>query len=254
MIGAGLDVLLIAALVSKPFRDLIRSGSIPAMYVTGLVAAALLSLGPVGRVFGHRFWYKAPFAWLMTLPGYDWARVPARFSSIEVLCLAVLAAYAVVRLWPNVTGVSVMATATIAALIVVDGWKTVPVVRVPAAASVALTADLVIELPTQGWAEDVRAMYRGMLSRPAGDEWLQRIRAAGLRAAAVRTPQALREIDRDLRDGRSVDALVWRAEPGAAEIDSGLRQMWPTATREETPEVIVYRQPRSPSAGSYERS
>ena len=42
VIGVGLDLLLITVLVSKPFRDLIRSGSIPALYSTGLIAAALL--------------------------------------------------------------------------------------------------------------------------------------------------------------------------------------------------------------------
>ncbi len=246
VIGAALDVLLIVALVSKPYRNLIRSGSIPAMYVMGFIAAALLSLGPVGRVFGHRFWYKAPFAWLMTLPGYDWARVPARFSSIEVLCLAVLAAFAVVRLWPK--GVPLLVTATIAALIIVDGWRVVPVVRVPAPSPAALSADLVIELPTQGWAEDVRAMYRGSFHRrpvmngysgfvPPQYAPLQ----AELRANCVKSIEALRA-------GRSVDAVVWREAPGASAIDSSLRQMWPTAAREEMTDVIVYRQPRSAPA------
>jgi hypothetical protein len=247
VIGVGLDLLLLTALASRTFRRLARSGSIPALYCVGLIAAALLSLGPVGRVLGHRFWYKPPFTWLMTLPGFDSVRVPARFSSIEILCLAVLAAYALIRLWPNVTRVSLPATAAIAFLIVVDGWTCVPVVRVPAPAPVPLTADLVIELPTQGWVEDVRAMYRGTFHRrpvmngysgfvPPHYVPLQ----ADLRRECVSLIEAV-------RNGHSVDALVWRAEPGADKIDAGLRRMWPDATREETADLVVYRQPRSPS-------
>ena len=248
VIGVGLDVLLIVVLASKPFRDLIRSGSIPALYVSGLIVSALLSLGPVGRVLGHRFWYKAPFAWLMTLPGYDWARVPARFSSIQVLCLAVLAAFAVIRLWPAVTRVSLVAMATIAALIVVDGWRKVPIARVPAAASIALTGDLVIELPTDGWVEDARAMYRGTFHRrPVMNGYSGFVPPHYVPLQADLRKDCVASIDA-VRNGRSVDALVWRAEPGAETIDAGLRQLWPDATREEMPDLIVYRQPRSPPA------
>ena len=248
VIGVGLDVLLITILVSKPFRDLIRSGSIPGLYLTGFIAAGALSLGPVGRVFGHRFWYKAPFAWLMTLPGYDWARVPARFSSVEVLCLSVLAAYAVIRLWPHTTRAALLATTAILALIVVDGWRLIPVVRVPAPVEVTLAADLVIELPTHGWQEDVRAMYRGIShGRPVMNGYSGFVPPHYVQLQLDLRKDCVKSIEA-VRGGRSVDALIWRAEPGAAEIDAELRRMWPAAAREETPALIVYRQPRSQPA------
>ncbi len=245
VIGVGLDLLLLTALASKSFRRLVRSGSIPALYSVGLVVAALLSLGPVGRVFGHRFWYKPPFAWLMTLPGYDAVRVPARFSSIEILCVVVLAAYALVRLFPNVTRVSVLATGALASLIVVDGWRSVPVNPVPAPAPVQLSADLVIELPTDGWVEDVRAMYRGMFHRrPVMNGYSGFVPPHYVPLQAELRNDCVKSID-VVRNGRSVDALVWRAEPGAATVDRELRKLWPGAAREETADLIVYRQPRS---------
>ena len=71
-----------------------------ALYATGAVIAWLFALGPIGHVFGHRFWYKAPFSWFMQWPGFDSVRVPARFMCVEILCLAVIAAFAFARLWP----------------------------------------------------------------------------------------------------------------------------------------------------------
>ena len=108
-----------------------RTGSLSALYGTGLIVTSVLALGPVGRIFGHRFWYKPPFAWLMQAPGFDSARVPALFSCVEIVCLAVLAAFAITRIWPAATRRSIMATLVIAAAIVLDGWAVVPVVTVP---------------------------------------------------------------------------------------------------------------------------
>jgi hypothetical protein len=242
--GIAIDLGIIAVLMSPRFETLVRSGSIGGLYATGLVATSILALGPVGRVLGHRFWYKAPFAWLMELPGFESARVPALFSSIQILCLAVLAALAVIRIWPVVTRWSVIATAGIAIAIVIDGWAIVPVAIVPPPLPVPVNADLVVELPTRGVFEDVAAMYRGMTHglpvvngysgwMPPHYAQLQR----DLRSNCVKSLESV-------RGGRSMDAVVWRYEPGAAQIDAGLRQMWPGSSREEMADVIVYRQPR----------
>jgi hypothetical protein len=246
-IGVGLDFAILAALLSSRFAAMVRSGSIGGLYATGALAASLFALGPVGRVLGHRFWYKAPFSWLMTMPGFDAVRVPALFGSVQVLCLAVIAAVAVVRLFRAPTPRALAAVAVLSFAIVLDGWATVSLVPVPGPVPVALDADLVVELPTRGWQEDAAAMYRGITHRrpvvngysgyaPPHYEQLQR----ELRNNCV---ESLDEV----RGGRSLDVVVWRNDPDAGNIDAAVRAQWGDERREETPEVVVYRVPRSAS-------
>jgi hypothetical protein len=247
VISVGIYLATIAVLASKRFRSLVQSASIPALYATALVAAIALSLGPVGRVFGHRFWYKPPYALLMGLPGFDAARVPARFTAIEVICLAVLAAFAITRLWPTVTRASIAATAIIASLIVVDGWARVPVVEVPAPPPATLAADMVIELPAYGWVENVQAMYRGMFhGRPVVNGYSGYVPPDFARLQRDLFKDCVKNLD-GYRAGRSIEAIVWKDKPGTAVTDAQLREMWPAAIREETRLAIVYRQPRSSS-------
>ena len=96
--------------------------------------------------------------------------------------------------------------------------------------------------------EDVAAMYRGMShARPVMNgysgwmppHYLQL--QLDLRNDCVTSLEAV-------RDGRSIDAVIWRSDPSAAAIDAALGQLWTTASREESADVIVYRQPRIPSA------
>ena len=248
MFGIALDLGILAALLSARFLNLLRTGSLSGLYGTGLIVTSVLALGPVGRVFGHRFWYKPPYAWLMQAPGFDSARVPALFSCVQIVCLAVIAAFAITRIWPVSTRRSLMATVLIAAAIVLDGWMAVPVVTVPPALAAEVHADLVIELPTRGVMEDVAAMYRGIShARPVMNgysgwmppHYLQLQK--DLRNNCVKSLEAV-------RDGRSVDAVIWRSDPSATAIDLALGQLWSNATREERADVIVYRQPRSPSS------
>jgi hypothetical protein len=246
--GVAIDLAILATVFSARFTALIRAGSIMALYVTGAVVAAVLALGPVARVFGHRFWYKPPYSWLMELPGFDAARVPPRFALVEVLCLAVVAAFAITKLWPAATRASLAATMAIAAAIVLDGWAMVPIVSVPRSMPVPVQADLVVELPTRGWQEDVAAMYRGMShGRPVVNGYsgfmpphylpLQR----DLRNDCVQSLESV-------RGGRSIDAVIWKADVSAVAVDRGIQALWPDAMREETADVIVYRQPRAATA------
>ena len=93
-VGLAMNLLVVATMLTPRFTALVRSGSLPGLYATGAILAAALALGPVGRVAGERVWYRPPFAWLMSLPGFDSTRVLALFSALTVLCLAVLAAFA----------------------------------------------------------------------------------------------------------------------------------------------------------------
>ena len=139
------------------------------------------------------------------------------------------------------------AAAGLSLAIVLDGWAVVPFVPVPRPVPVTLDADLVIELPTRGWVEDAAAMYRGIShKRPVVNGYSGYFPPHYVQLQRDLQNRCIASLDQ-LRGGRSLDAVIWRADPEAAEMDDALGQLWGRAIREETAEVVVYRVPRSAS-------
>ena len=97
----------------------VRRRSALAFYVLAACATWLFALGPEAELFGHRALERAPYDWLMALPGFDGLRVPARFWMMTLLCLSALAAFAVARLQGPSRRILV---AVIAAGLLLDGW------------------------------------------------------------------------------------------------------------------------------------
>jgi len=149
---------------SRPFVAAFRARSVFAFY--GLAAGAmwLLALGPQGRLLGQPVLYKAPYAWLMLLPGFhDSFRAPARFALLAVLALSVAAALAMSRLgarWrprPRM----ILAAAIVAAILAESWIYPFPVVSAPAPLEIpaGVTASaVVLELPA-GVYEDALATF-----------------------------------------------------------------------------------------------
>lgn len=98
-----------------------RARSAIAFYVLAAILMFLLALGPSPTAFGVPFLYRAPYGWLMELPGFESLRAPARFAMPAALMLAVAAGLAWDRLRPRV-GRTRLATAALAAFIVAEGW------------------------------------------------------------------------------------------------------------------------------------
>ena len=67
-------------------------------YVLAMLLMYILSMGPEPRFLGTPFMYRAPYSWLMRLPGFDAIRAPARFAMLAVLCLSVAAGLSFARL------------------------------------------------------------------------------------------------------------------------------------------------------------
>ena len=113
VISIGLYLGLIARAWSRrQFRALVRSASMPTLYAIGLVAAAALSRGTRGPRVRPSLLVQAA----VPVPDDSCPALMPRacrrlFSSIEILCLAVLAAFAITRLWPAVTRASLVAIA-----------------------------------------------------------------------------------------------------------------------------------------------
>jgi hypothetical protein len=123
---------------------------------------ALLSLGPEAQAAGFRFWYRAPYAWLMAVPGWDGIRVPARFWMVTMLCLAVLLAFAVSRLaarWPaRRTAIVASALAIIVADIAI---RPIPLVDPPLSADLTREPPqaVVARVPVTALASDTAAIF-----------------------------------------------------------------------------------------------
>lgn len=142
-----------------------RRQSLLTFFVLATVAMWVLALGPTARLFGERVLYKAPYAWLMALPGFaDAFRAPARFAMLAALTLAVAAALALSRLTAGLSPrARVGVVGLVAAGAVADGWlDRLPLPPPPPALAAIATLprdEVVMELPL-GTFEDLSAMYR----------------------------------------------------------------------------------------------
>ena len=121
-LSLGFVCLLIAGGMHPSVRTAWRRRSAMTFYALAALAMWLFSLGPEPTLMDRPIIYKAPYAWLMMLPGVEGVRVPARFWMLAVLCLAIAAALALRQLtarWPRFArAIPVIACVGILA----DGW------------------------------------------------------------------------------------------------------------------------------------
>ena len=97
----------------------VRRRSPLVFYALAAFVTWVLALGPDPTFFGRPALHQAPYAWLMHLPGFDGLRVPARFWTMTLACLGVLAALAIDRLRGHTR--RLVAALAVAGL-VLDGW------------------------------------------------------------------------------------------------------------------------------------
>ena len=135
-----------------------------AFYCLATAAMFVLALGPEGRLLERPVLYKAPYTWLMWLPGFDHSfRAPARFAMLAILALSVAAALAFVRVTARASHrTRAIATAAVVVAIVAESWIH-PFPLTPAPAPIELpphvpSSAVVMELPT-GVYEDALAMF-----------------------------------------------------------------------------------------------
>ena len=121
-LSVGLLFLVIAGAMHPSVRTAWRRRSAMTFYALGTFAMWLLSLGPAPTFLDRPIIYKAPYAWLMMLPGVEGIRVPARFWMLAALCLSIAAALAlrqIVARWPRFArAVPIVACVGVLA----DGW------------------------------------------------------------------------------------------------------------------------------------
>lgn len=157
-------------LTSATLRRAHAQRSAFAFYALATCAMWVLAFGPTVRLLGERVIYKAPYAWLMLLPGFrDEFRVPARFAMLAALTLGVAAALAFWHLFgTRAPRVRAVAVCMVVLGIMLDSWiHPFPVAAVPRHLSVPSTLPpdaAVLELPL-GILEDAAAMYHATVHR-----------------------------------------------------------------------------------------
>ena len=164
-LAAACVLLAAAACLAPPVRRAFRASSMPAFYLVAAAVTACLSLGPEAAAGGVRFWYRAPYAWLMVLPGWNGLRVPTRFWMLTSLCLAVLLAVAVSRLAVRWPGRRPLMYGVGALLVTFDiAIRPMPLVAPPGPLDVSRERPEVViaERPVGSRALDTAAMYRMM--------------------------------------------------------------------------------------------
>lgn len=131
-----------------------------AFYTLAAVVCWMFALGPAPTFLGQPVLYKAPYAWLMELPGVDGVRVPARFWVLGTMCLAVAAGLAVAHLagrWPRVRRA---VPAAVVALLLIEAWPTpLTLERPPEPRPAEGRAAARLEVPTAS-GSDLVALYR----------------------------------------------------------------------------------------------
>lgn len=151
-----------AALLHPAIRAAWRRQSSLAFYALATVAMWLMALGPAPTLMNAPAIYKAPYAWLMLLPGADGVRVPARFWMLGVLCLSVTAALGLrllIERWPRTA--RWLPAVALAGIIVDDLPRRLPMAVPPELRPSQVAADLRLDLPL-GDAQDTQSLYRAM--------------------------------------------------------------------------------------------
>jgi hypothetical protein len=139
-----------------------RRCSAIAFYLLTAFVTWIFALGPDPTLMNQPLLYRAPYSWLMLLPGFDGLRVPARFWTMTLVCLAAIGALAVHRLEGRRRR-TVVAIALAGLLL--DGWPgrfmvvAAPPLR-PAPAGTAVRLDLPVTPDN-----DAAALYRQMFER-----------------------------------------------------------------------------------------
>ena len=165
------SVAVLLAVVAFALHPSIRAGwsrrSALAFYSLAAVVMWLMCLGPAPTLMGKPILYKAPYAWLMLVPGVEGVRVPARFWVLATLCLAVAAALAlgyIANRWPALKRPVV---ALVALLVLAEAWpQPLPLLEPPAWRPSTTTAVARLELPMSS-VPDLFALYRATQHRRA---------------------------------------------------------------------------------------
>jgi hypothetical protein len=137
-----------------------RRRSALAFYALATVAMWVFSLGPSPTLMNTTLIYKAPYAWLMLIPGVDGVRVPARFWVLGTLCLSIAAALAVVHIVTRWRELRAWLPIAACAFVLIEAWpRPLRIIVRPEPRPLHTPAVARLELPVNP-AHDAIVLYR----------------------------------------------------------------------------------------------
>ena len=156
----------LSVLATRSFRSAWQQRSPAAFYTGAALLMFVLSLGPYPALAGHRVLYRAPYAWLMELPGYSSVRAPARFAMLLIPCLAMAAACAfaafTARRSPRARWIAAAAAAVV---ILAESWPSTSLAPAPPSIASLRSGEPetpVVELPIGLVERDTAALFRSI--------------------------------------------------------------------------------------------
>lgn len=159
-LSVALLLLAVAAVLHPAVRTAWRRRSALTFYALAAVVMWLFSLGPEPTLMDRPFIYKAPYAWLMMLPGVDGVRVPARFWMLAVLCLSVAGGLALRQLTARWPGRARAVTTAVCLGLLADSWpQFMPTPERPESRPIQTRAVARLELPANP-IHDAIVLYR----------------------------------------------------------------------------------------------
>jgi hypothetical protein len=208
------------------WRQLWQTRSVAGFYVLALAAMYVLSFGPAPHAWDTQILYKAPYAWFLSLPGFDAIRVPARFAMLATICLAIVTAFAFARWSTRLNQLRWPIWIALSIGLMADGWFTQRFVTVPSGPEPTWEdVAAVIQLPLGDSDRDAMALYRSIAySVPLvnGYSGYSAPQYPALKAALdAGTMAVLNEVAAYGALGLAVD----RTEPGHAQAERDLAQV-----------------------------
>jgi F5/8 type C domain-containing protein len=157
--------VLLALVLSPGVRAMVRQSRMMWFYLLAAVVTWALALGPMTTFMGDPG-IPGPYHLLMSLPGVDALRVPARFWLMTTICLSVLAGLVVsefMRGRPR--GTVAVAVVIVGLAVLSDGWiDRIRAADLPPAVPGAdrLAGATVLEAPPDLVLRDIHSVYRAV--------------------------------------------------------------------------------------------
>jgi len=225
--------VLLALVLSPGVRAMVRQSRTMWFYLLAAVVTWALALGPMTTFMGDPG-IPGPYHLLMSLPGVDALRVPARFWLMTTICLSVLAGLVVAELMHGRTRRTVaIAVAVVGLAVLSDGW--IDRIRAaelppPIPGAEHLAGATVLEAPPDLIFRDIQSVFRavdgGWKTVNGYSGWGPSYYSALVSAGRAESESTLTSFQRlgDLHVLVEQDATRWRAlverQPGVARVAS----------------------------------